>query len=85
MDAPTVYVVMIGSLPQAVASTLEAAQASAFEAEERYIGEGDEVRWDEYRLGKEWRFMKRPKGRRRFAWSVRWIAAAPFTDEAVPE
>ncbi|MEV4232382.1 hypothetical protein AB0J81_36000 [Streptomyces bobili] len=73
------YVVMIGTLPTAAASTLEAAQANAFEAEKPYISEGAEIRWDEHRPGSAWRLMTRPKGRR-FAWTQRWVAAVPTAD-----
>jgi hypothetical protein len=68
---------MIGGLPTAAAPSLEAAQANAFEDEKRYLQQGAETRWDEHRPGKEWRFMSRPEGRRRFAWTQRWVAAVP--------
>jgi hypothetical protein len=82
MSAPPTYVVMIGGLPTAAASTLEAAQADAFEAERRYLAADTETRWTEHYPGREWRFMSRPKGRRRFAWTRRWIAVVPTTDAA---
>lgn len=76
----TTYVVMIGDRPTAATSSLEAAQANAFEAERRYLAAETETRWDELRPGLEWRLMSRPKGRRRFAWTRRWIAMVPTAD-----
>lgn len=75
MTALTGYVVMIGNLPIAVASSLRAAQADAVEAETRH-GTPLELRWDEHRPG-EWRLMSRRGGRGRFAWTQRWVSAVP--------
>ena len=67
------FVVMFGSRPQAVASSLEAARAETVRREE-VKQQGLELRWDEHPRG--WRLMSRQSDKRRFAWTNRWVAEA---------
>lgn len=69
------YVVMYGTVPLAVATSLEAAQADV-ETRRAQSRPPAELRWDENRMG-EWRLMSRMNGQRRFSWSAYWVAAVP--------
>lgn len=73
------YVVMLGDTPQAVATTLAAAQAAAVTSMTKY--RTPELRWDEHREG-TWRLMSRTTDRGRFAWSCYAVHATPVLDAA---
>ncbi|NYV73106.1 hypothetical protein [Streptomyces sp. UH6] len=80
----SVYVVTIGDIPLAAATTLKAAQANALAQETRYDKPGEfEHRWDEYRPGKTWRLMSRSTSRKgRMAWTQCAVHAVPLDAEA---
>jgi hypothetical protein len=80
----TAYVITIGAIPLAAATTLEAAQAEALAHETRYDKPGKvEHRWDEYLPGRVWRLMSRPTGHRgRMSWTQYAVRAVPQVDAA---
>lgn len=75
----TTFVVMVGQLPRAAGTTLEAAQKDALTAQTEYQQPGQfENRWDEHEPGKVWRLMYRSTGRKgRFSWTQYAVHAVP--------
>ncbi|MFE2485963.1 hypothetical protein ACFXGR_22235 [Streptomyces mirabilis] len=72
------FVVMLGNVPMAAASSLDAAKDEAFARETKYR-KGDEYHWTEFRPG-EWRLMARSEDRKRFSWTQYWVATVPSAE-----
>jgi hypothetical protein len=74
---PTVYVVTIGDHPTDSATTLQAAQSAALEAQTAWLSADTYTyRWDEYLPGQVWRLMHRHNDRKgRFSWTQRAVHA----------
>lgn len=75
---PTVFVLMIGDQPSAVASDLETAQAVALADETRYQTEPREHRWDEATVwqtgnGRTWHLMVRSLSTKRWNKTLRSV------------
>jgi hypothetical protein len=72
------HVVMLGNVPMAAASSLEAAKGEAFSRETQHRKD-DEYFWSEFRP-REWRLMARSEGRKRFSWTQYWVAIVPTVE-----
>lgn len=79
----TMFVVVIGDIPLAVASDLETAQRVALTRQTDWArADQYDYRWDEYLPGEVWRLMQRRKGEagkgRRYSWTTYSVRTVDF-------
>jgi hypothetical protein len=71
---------MLGNVPIAAASSLEAAKDEASTRATKSRGEDEcEYHWSEFRPG-EWRLMARFEERKRFSWTQYLVVTVPTVD-----